>query len=138
LVWLVERQRPDGAWPRCEAVAEASWAGAWAGLALARRGEGREMLTRAGAWLLAREGRRPGLLDRVLGHYQRGGSPSAFDRLLAARFGVAAVDALLAGESGKMTCLTCSEIHLIPYDQVLDAGIRPIDSMMLSLSRALS
>jgi 6-phosphofructokinase 1 len=74
----------------------------------------------------------------VLGHYQRGGSPSAFDRLLAARFGVAAVDALLAGESGKMTCLTCSEIHLIPYDQVLDAGIRPIDSMMLSLSRALS
>jgi 6-phosphofructokinase 1 len=74
----------------------------------------------------------------VLGHYQRGGSPSAFDRLLAARFGVAAVDALLAGDSGQVTCLSCSEIHLLPYDKVLDAGIRPLDSMMLGLSRALS
>jgi hypothetical protein len=82
LVWLVERQRPDGAWPRCEAVAEASWAGAWAGLALARRGEGREMLTRAGAWLLAREGRRPGLLDRVLGHLMGVGEKVEQDLML--------------------------------------------------------
>jgi 6-phosphofructokinase 1 len=74
----------------------------------------------------------------VLGHYQRGGSPSAFDRLLAARFGVAAVEALLAGDSGKMVGLSCSAIQLIPYDQVVDAGIRPIDAMMLKLGRVLS
>lgn len=73
----------------------------------------------------------------VLGHYQRGGSPSAFDRVLAARFGVSAVEALLDAQHGKMIALSCSEISQIPYDQVLDAGIRPIDSMMLALEQAL-
>ena len=38
----------------------------------------------------------------ILGHTQRGGSPTAFDRLLATRMGVYAVDLLLSGESGKM------------------------------------
>lgn len=74
----------------------------------------------------------------VLGHYQRGGSPSAFDRLLAARFGVAAVEALIAGDSGKLVGLSCAAIQLIPYDRVLDAGVRPLDEMMLGLGRALS
>jgi len=74
----------------------------------------------------------------VLGHYQRGGSPSAFDRLLAARFGVAAVEALIAGDSGKLVGLSCAAIQLIPYDRVLDAGVRPLDEMMLGLGRTLS
>jgi len=74
----------------------------------------------------------------VLGHYQRGGSPSSFDRLLAARFGVAAVEALLAGESGKVVCLSCAEIQLLPFDRVLDVGSRPIDTMMLGLGQALN
>lgn len=74
----------------------------------------------------------------VLGHYQRGGSPSAFDRVLAARFGVAAVNALIAGESGKMVGLDCSAIRLIGFDLVVDSGIRPLDSMMVGLGRALS
>lgn len=45
----------------------------------------------------------------ILGHVQRGGRPNAFDRLLAARFGVAAVERLLAGEHGLMVGLTGRE-----------------------------
>ena len=41
----------------------------------------------------------------VLGHIQRGGSPSPFDRILATRFGVAAVDLIADGGFGKMVCL---------------------------------
>lgn len=74
----------------------------------------------------------------VLGHYQRGGGPSAFDRLLGARFGVAAVEALLAGEQGKMVGLSCNSMRLTEFDRVLEAGIRPIDTLMVKLSRVLS
>ncbi|KAF0208397.1 MAG: 6-phosphofructokinase [Actinomycetota bacterium] len=48
----------------------------------------------------------------VLGHIQRGGSPSAFDRTLASRMGATAVDALLAGESGKAVCLQNADMAL--------------------------
>ena len=41
----------------------------------------------------------------VLEHIQRGGSPSPYDRILATRFGVAAVDLISDGEFGKMVCL---------------------------------
>lgn len=74
----------------------------------------------------------------VLGHYQRGGSPSAFDRLLAARFGTAAVEALIAGESGKMVGLSCGGIILTDLEKVISTGIRPIDQMMITLSNKLS
>jgi 6-phosphofructokinase 1 len=46
----------------------------------------------------------------ILGHVQRGGSPSAWDRLIAARFGVVAVERLLKGESGVMLGLHAREI----------------------------
>ncbi|TYO98784.1 6-phosphofructokinase [Geothermobacter ehrlichii] len=74
----------------------------------------------------------------VLGHYQRGGSPSAFDRLLAARFGTAAVEALLAGESGKMVGLSSGAMVLTELDLVLASGIRPIDRMMVQLADKLT
>jgi 6-phosphofructokinase 1 len=54
----------------------------------------------------------------ILGHVQRGGRPTAFDRLLAARFGIAAVEALVKGESGKMVALTGREIGLVPLEEV--------------------
>lgn len=65
--WLAARQRLDGAWPLVDAVPEPSWASAWAALALARNGAGAEPLVRAAGWLVAREGRRPGLVARALG-----------------------------------------------------------------------
>jgi 6-phosphofructokinase 1 len=73
----------------------------------------------------------------VLGHYQRGGSPSVFDRILGARFGVAAVEALLRGESGKMVGLSCNRLQLTALEEVFQAKKRPIDAMMLRLAGAL-
>jgi 6-phosphofructokinase 1 len=49
----------------------------------------------------------------VLGHVQRGGAPSAFDRILASRMGSAAVQALLAGKTGVMTALQGPDVGTI-------------------------
>ncbi len=49
----------------------------------------------------------------VLGHIQRGGSPTAFDRILSTRFGVAAVDLIARGEFGKMVCWRRGEIETV-------------------------
>jgi 6-phosphofructokinase 1 len=53
----------------------------------------------------------------VLGHVQRGGSPSAWDRLIAARFGVNAVERLAKGESGVMVGLAAREIAAVPMEE---------------------
>src|SRR5713226_2353205 len=50
----------------------------------------------------------------VLGHIQRGGSPSPFDRILATRFGVAAADMVGRGEFGRMVCLRAGKIESVP------------------------
>ena len=52
----------------------------------------------------------------VLGHVQRGGTPTAFDRVLATRFGIAAIDAVHDGHSGKATVLQANEIRLAPLE----------------------
>ena len=50
----------------------------------------------------------------VLGHIQRGGSPTAFDRVLGTRFGVAAIDAAHDGASGQMVALRGANIERVP------------------------
>jgi 6-phosphofructokinase 1 len=50
----------------------------------------------------------------VLGHIQRGGTPTAFDRWLATRFGLAAIDAVAAGNFGTMMALRGTAIHQVP------------------------
>ena len=63
--------------------------------------------------LLAEEiEKRTGFESRVtiLGHIQRGGTPTAFDRVLATRFGVHAVDAVHEGDSGVMVALRGTDI----------------------------
>ena len=50
----------------------------------------------------------------VLGHIQRGGTPSPFDRVLATRFGLAAVDAVHSGETGVMVALRGTDIVRVP------------------------
>lgn len=62
----------------------------------------------------------------ILGHIQRGGSPTAYDRLLASRMGVKAVDALMAGMSGVMTGLQGRGIDYIPLEDVI-AGKREVN-----------
>jgi len=55
----------------------------------------------------------------VLGHIQRGGKPSCMDRVLASRFGVAAVEGLLEGRSGCMVGQINKEILFTPFDHAI-------------------
>jgi ATP-dependent phosphofructokinase / diphosphate-dependent phosphofructokinase len=50
----------------------------------------------------------------VLGHVQRGGTPTAFDRVLATRFGLHAIDAIHEGDTGKMVALRGTDIVRVP------------------------
>lgn len=68
----------------------------------------------------------------VLGHVQRGGSPSAFDRLLASRLGAAAVNALITGQSGTMVGIRMSEPSAVWLEDVLRQD-RPADADLLTL-----
>src|SRR3546814_11489953 len=79
---------------------------------------------------------RTGFETRVttLGHIQRGGTPPAFDRVPATRFGVAAIDAVHDGDFGKMVALRAGSIVRVPLadavgelklvDPELSAGAR--------------
>jgi len=53
----------------------------------------------------------------VLGHVQRGGTPTAFDRVLSTRFGIAAVDAIHDGDFGAMVALRAGEIVRVPLEE---------------------
>ncbi|MDP9496394.1 MAG: 6-phosphofructokinase [Actinomycetota bacterium] len=53
----------------------------------------------------------------VLGHVQRGGSPTAYDRILATRFGLHAVDAVSDGDSGVMVALRGTDIVRVPLEE---------------------
>jgi 6-phosphofructokinase 1 len=53
----------------------------------------------------------------VLGHVQRGGTPTAFDRILATRFGLAAADAVNEGDSGVMVALQGTDIVRVPLQE---------------------
>jgi len=70
-------------------------------------------------WLEGEIERRTGKEARatVLGHVQRGGTPTAFDRVLATRFGLHAIDAVDAGEWGKMTALRGTDIQLVELSE---------------------
>ncbi len=57
----------------------------------------------------------------ILGHVQRGGTPTAYDRVLATRFGVAAVDAVSEGQTGKMVALSGTEIVLESLEEAVAA-----------------
>ena len=54
-----------------------------------------------------------------LGHIQRGGNPSAFDRLLGIRLGVASVKALMAGDRNAMAGLLTNQVTFTPFQQVV-------------------
>ena len=61
-----------------------------------------------------------------IGHVQRGGTPSAYDRILSTRFGLAAVDAIHEGDFGHMVALKSSQVTSVPLSEVVDT-YRPID-----------
>src|SRR5471030_813042 len=69
----------------------------------------------------------------VLGHIQRGGTPTHYDRLLASRMGEMAVLALMSGESGSMVSTVNGKIQLRDFDEILDRHkALPGDSIRLA------
>jgi phosphofructokinase-like protein len=62
----------------------------------------------------------------ILGHVQRGGSPTAFDRVLATRFGVKAAEMADEGEFGKMVCLKGNRIIEVNLTKIVDQA-KPVD-----------
>ena len=65
----------------------------------------------------------------ALGHVIRGGSPSAYDRVIATRFGIEAIDAVHQGDYGKMVALRGTEIVRIPIDDGV-AQLKTVDSRL--------
>ncbi|HWH26446.1 MAG TPA: 6-phosphofructokinase [Pseudolysinimonas sp.] len=55
----------------------------------------------------------------TLGHIQRGGTPTAYDRVLATRYGMAAIEAIQGGHWGRMVALRGTEIVRVPFDEAI-------------------
>ena len=73
----------------------------------------------------------------VLGHMQRGGSPTCFDRVLASRFGVNAVESLINGDNCCMVGLQNNEIKLTPFKRAIK-GTTKINTELLKISDIMS
>ena len=72
----------------------------------------------------------------VLGHLQRGGSPNAFDRMLATNFGACAVRALANGQSGKMVALQAGTVVSVPLsDAIANIKTVPVDGQLVRSAR---
>lgn len=73
----------------------------------------------------------------IIGHLQRGGSPTAFDRVLASRMGVRAVEALLEGETGKMVGMSHLKMILCPLSEAWEHRTE-FDQDLLRVARLLA
>jgi phosphofructokinase-like protein len=70
----------------------------------------------------------------VLGHVQRGGTPTAFDRVLATRLGIAAVDAVHDGDFGKMVALRAGKIVRVPLAEAT-SELKLVDPEILDVAK---
>jgi len=73
----------------------------------------------------------------ILGHVQRGGAPTAFDRILATRLGVAAVETLREGQSGVMVGQQGRQVVATPLEEVLETQ-RPLNPFTLRMEEILA
>ena len=90
--------------------------------------------------LLAKEiEKRTGIETRavVLGHIVRGGAPFAYDRILATRLGVAAVQAVKDGEFGMMVCLRNNVLTRVPLSEIL-GKMKGVDEETITLAKDFS
>jgi 6-phosphofructokinase 1 len=69
----------------------------------------------------------------VLGHVQRGGTPTAFDRVLATRLGSRAAELAVAGESGVMVAMRGAQIVPVPLEEAC-ADIRGVDPELFEVA----
>jgi 6-phosphofructokinase 1 len=74
----------------------------------------------------------------ILGHLQRGGSPSAFDRILGSRLGFAAVNALLEGKSRMMVGLEANHIRLTDLEEALTQHQYKLEEDLMQMADILS
>jgi ATP-dependent phosphofructokinase / diphosphate-dependent phosphofructokinase len=70
----------------------------------------------------------------VLGHVQRGGTPTAFDRVLATRFGIAAIDAVHDDDFGKMVALRAGDIVRVPLQEAT-AELKLVDPRVYDVAK---
>ncbi len=73
----------------------------------------------------------------ILGHIQRGGRPSCYDRLLASRMGVGAVEGLLKGKKGTMVGIVNNEVVYTPLEDAITIE-KNIDTEALRINKILS
>lgn len=73
----------------------------------------------------------------VLGHIQRGGSPSCYDRVLASRLGVGAIDALLRGETNVMIGIIHNRVISVPFSEAIK-GNNEIDEELIRVADIIS
>jgi 6-phosphofructokinase 1 len=107
--------------------------------ALAVVAEGAQLNAEALVSYFRQHGHRTGFELRAiqLGHIQRGGAPTAFDRLLGTRFGAAAVEALARNQKGVLVGMNKGRITTTPYSEVV--GItKSLDSDLLKLANVLA
>ncbi len=74
----------------------------------------------------------------ILGHLQRGGSPTYFDRVLASRMGVAAVEGLIKGENDAMVGVSMNKIVFNQFATIMNGLHHEIDQESLRLASILS
>jgi 6-phosphofructokinase 1 len=72
----------------------------------------------------------------ILGHVQRGGSPSAFDRVLATRYGLGAIEMVHRGEFGRMAALRGNKIVSVPIADAI-AKNRTVDQEMMNVAEGI-
>lgn len=73
----------------------------------------------------------------VIGHLQRGGSPSSFDRVLASILGFSAVEGLLEGKSGVMVGIRNNSVHYTPFSEAI-AKNKPLNKDLLRMAHILA
>ena len=73
----------------------------------------------------------------ILGHLQRGGKPTAYDRILASRMGYAAIEALLEGQRNVMIGIKNDEIVYVPISKAIKTN-KPINQELISVLNVLS
>ena len=73
----------------------------------------------------------------ILGHLQRGGRPSAYDRILASRLGAAAIDALLDEQRNIMVGIVHDDIVYVPFTKAIKDD-KPVDAVLMDVLKALS
>lgn len=72
----------------------------------------------------------------ILGHVQRGGNPSAYDRILASRLGAGATEAIERGETGVLVGLIRGEVTTTPLEEVVNTK-KPLDLRLFELAKVL-